>query len=76
MTIIQKLRYTKITLLNLFYTWTLPKFGLRLTTDASVGYFLRMNNKKIYKRYFLEYSDCGSDQDVVDLIDSLLFDEE
>ena len=70
MTLLQKLKYTRVVLFNLYYSWTLPNYALRMAADSSVGFFLRYNNPKIYKRYYMEYSGAGSD--VAETIDSII----
>lgn len=51
----QKLRYSYVVLLNLVYAWIFPKFGLKLSADASIGFYLRYQNPKLYRRYYKQY---------------------
>lgn len=78
MTFLQKLRYSYVVLLNLFYAWIFPNFGLRLATDASIGLYLRHQNPKLYRRYYkqhyIEMYGVDMPREVYDILDVIIKD--
>ena len=78
MTFLQKLNYTKVVLLNLYYAWAFQNYALRQVTDASVGFYLRHSNTKIYRRvykqHYTEMYGVDMPKEVYDILDVIVKD--